>query len=249
MISASSTLSREPLVVQSRQVRSGPRGRITRVRSVLPSKQANERFHHAQIFQQSFSVPPNLFTSGGAKATVRLEAGQFTRMKSFALTFTVSYDKSVKLIPASHWLERISIFTSGGSKHAQDITSEGIEVLYNAFEHERLRAALSMANSDYNWTTSVTRSGPGTLTVTIPLPVTYMSNSFQDLDNVGDTLIHLYPRTTINTALSHLVMPVCPWRRLRKSPRSLRPRLCPPHQPVRLHAVPKPGEGIRPRCP
>ena len=81
-------------------------------------------------------------------------------------------------------------------------------MLYNAFEHERLRAALRMVNSDSNWTTSVMRSGPGTLTVTIPLPVTFMSDSFQDLDNVGDTLIHLYPRTAINTALSHTVMPV-----------------------------------------
>ena len=208
MVSTSSTLGREPLVTESRQVRSGPRGRISRVRSVMPAKQALKRYHYNQIFQQSFpTVPTNLFSSGGAKATCRLEGSQFTRLKSFALTFTISFDSAIKLRPASHWLERISIFTSGGSKHAQTITSEGIEAFYNVFEHEQLKRVLEMQASTAQWTTEYETAGAGTLSVVIPLH-TFMDQQFFDLDEQGDVLIHLYPATSINTSAASTVVPV-----------------------------------------
>ena len=201
MVSTSSTLGREPLVTESRQVRSGPRGRITRVRSVMPAKQALNRYHYNQIFQQSFpTVPTNFFASGGAKATARLEGSQFTRMKSLALTFTISFDDPVVLRPANQWLERISIFTSGGSKHAQTITTEGIEAFYNVFQHEQLKRVLEMQASTAQWTTEYA-SGPGTLSVVIPLPATFMANQFFDLDEQGDILFHMYPATNIHAGI------------------------------------------------
>ena len=77
LISPTSTLTREHLVAETRQVRAGPRGRITKMRSVIPAHQAGKRYHHGQVFQQSFpTVPHNVFSNGGARATARLEGNQ-----------------------------------------------------------------------------------------------------------------------------------------------------------------------------
>ena len=145
MISPTSTMTRESLTVQNRQVRSGPRGKISRVKSVIPSHQAGLRYHHNAIFQQSFNVPSNLFMNGGAKCTLRLQGSQYTRTKSFCLQFEVSHSSGCAYLPASHWFDRISIFTSGGSKHAQTITSSGIEAFYNVYQNRALDGVLNLA--------------------------------------------------------------------------------------------------------
>ena len=186
-------MTREQLTVESRQVRSGPRGKISRVKSVIPSHQAGLRYHHNAIFQQSFNVPSNLFMNGGAKCTLRLQGSQYTRTKSFCLQFEVSHSSGCAYLPASHWFDRISIFTSGGSKHAQTITSSGIEAFYNVFENRALDGVLNLAGSTSSWSQPPTTMGAGSHTVCIPL-TTFMDQSFMDLDSQGDLLIHLYPR-------------------------------------------------------
>ena len=143
MISPTSTMTREQLTVESRQVRSGPRGKISRVKSVIPSHQAGLRYHHNAVFQQSFNVPSNLFMNGGAKCTLRIQGSQFTRTKSFCLQFEVSHSSGCAYLPASHWFDRISIFTSGGSKHAQTITASGIEAFYNVYQNRALDGVLT----------------------------------------------------------------------------------------------------------
>ena len=197
LISPTSTLTREHLVAETRQVRAGPRGRITKMRSVIPAHQAGRRYHHGQVFQQSFpTVPHNVFSNGGARATARLEGSQYTRNKSFALTFDVSWDAPCTILPAAHWFSRISFFTSGGSKHAQTMTSDSIEAFFNCYEHRQLDGVLALANSDASWG-SHAKAAAGSMRVVIPLPATFLDNAFMDQDDAQDILIHLFPRAGI----------------------------------------------------
>ena len=58
-ISATSTATREPLVVTKRQVRTN-RG-LKKVNSILPAHHAGRRFHSNVCFTQNFSIPSGFF--------------------------------------------------------------------------------------------------------------------------------------------------------------------------------------------
>lgn len=206
-VSATSTATREALVTTKRQVRTN-RG-LKKVNSILPAHQAGRRFHSNVVFQQSFTVPTNMFTST-ARTTLRLESSQFERAKSICLRFDVAWDAACTVSPIWHWFSRLEWASSSGSFHVTSTASDAMGFFLNHYSNDQLQnGILQNAGATTSWGPTV-NAGAGSGSFHLPLPCSWLDQMYMNENDVnGDILIHLHTQAPVRVGAAAFTCSGC----------------------------------------